>query len=54
VLYGVDFLTTNSIRDRFTILDALIREIVWINDSTCKLVYGSAEETERVYGDQTK
>lgn len=46
ILYGADFLTTKHIVDRFAIIDTQIREIVWLNDSSCKLVYGSPNEAE--------
>lgn len=54
ILYGVDFLTTNAIKDRFKVLNTIIREINWINDSCCKLKYATAEEAEKVLKDQTK
>jgi hypothetical protein len=48
VLYGVDFLTTNAIKDRLKAVEAEIQEITWINDSTCKVVCRSEAEADRV------
>jgi len=40
--------------DRFKIVDASILAIKWINDSTCKLKYSTAEEVRSVLVSQMK
>jgi hypothetical protein len=54
VLYGVDFMTTNGIKDRLKAIGVDIKEITWVNDSTCRVVFGRAEETGRVLKTQVQ
>jgi hypothetical protein len=54
VLYGVDFMTTNAIKDRLKATEAEIKEITWVNDSTCRVVCASKEEADRLLKTQVQ
>lgn len=54
MLYGVDFLTTNAIKDRLQATEAEIQEITWVNDSTCRVVCRSKEEADRILKTQVR
>ena len=41
-------MTTKMIVNRFSLLEAVIDEIVWINSSTCKLKYATEQEASMV------
>lgn len=48
IVYGVDFLTTGNIKDRFNLTDLKQSELVWVNSSVCKLKYLSADAARTV------
>jgi hypothetical protein len=54
MIYGVDFLTTNKMRDRFASSYNKIHQIRFINDSTCRLVFKTEEEARCLLTEQLK
>ena len=44
ILYGVDFLNTNAIKEYFLTPDSRVKKITWINDSSCKITFGTPEQ----------